>query len=711
MGFPGLNRKGKDKAKTAEQTNAEEAAAKEAAEKEAAEKAAQEQAATKIQAIERGKRDRKKVADKKAEQASAAAQEQKEDQPQSPVGDDVMQRGGAAEGEQDAAASPAAEEETEEPEQAQRCACGNVFMDDSMFCRKCGADRRDAPPPPPKRTYGDEIPYEEAVQRVQEGDLSFKVLAALTRKRDQMLMDMEEDTLDELMTGHNIDRMQSGQLDRSELHVKFSGAMKRREIRRVFLQFCRDRRGCGFRAWRLDIDLKGTNRVPYTDFTRNVMYMGLSLDEAMAVWHAYRPRGQAEVPLHFHEFDPAEWANLNGFLELLWKDFNFDMDIIWSYFDTDGGGSVDFEEFEEGMKKIGFRGHVGRIFYGLDTAAGGRLWKETMHYLFMVQPESHTKPEDSPLIREVQAWLDKQFGSAGKFCDTIGLVTATSSMSIHSVARKLTELHYAGNCLHTAIALSSCNQFVTRSDIIKVLGKLEASMGKGRKESLTYAGRCIQINTHCKDQVQLVRGSEKPDWNYSTYNPCAFNKSLGSKERHVFSIPFPRPLKDDVLDTQKKVVELQVQQRKASEEGDTVTYQILKSEIEKLRRLKARACPNGHVLVKETLTEEWRCGAILAANVQCRSTGFTEGKTRMRCAVCDFDICKLCYRAQALTKARVPPAKVTVVRPTVKKTAPPRSTKQETQRDLTEAPPSPDPLSECPSSPRAPPSQSPSSPR
>merc|ERR1719440_1389417 len=102
------------------------------------------------------------------------------------------------------------------------------------------------------------------------------------------------------------------------------------EFRRVFLKFCRDRRGSGLRAWRLDLDVRGVNRVPYLDFRNAAMHMGLTLAETRLVWAAYRPPGGSEsTPLEFHEFDPAEWDNLNMFLELLWTMGNFDLDMIW----------------------------------------------------------------------------------------------------------------------------------------------------------------------------------------------------------------------------------------------------------------------------------------------------------------------------------------------------------------------------------------------
>jgi len=381
------------------------------------------------------------------------------------------------------------------------------------------------------------VPFEQAVKRAQAGDTSLAVLASLSKKRDEMMAQLEDGVLDQLISGSSGKKKDRRNLITSE--VKTS-----REVKRLFLQFCRDRRGSGLRAWRLDIDLKGTNRVLYDEFSQNVMHMGLSLQEAMSIWKAFRPPGKTGTALRFHEFDPAEWSNLNGFLEILWNDFNFDIDLVWNYFDKNGDGSVGAQEFANGMNKIGFKGHAQRIFYSLDSAGVGSMWKETMHYLFMLQPESHEKPEDSPLIREFQAFVKSKFGTPGKLADKMGLLTAVSSVSIHSAARRLEQMGYKGNALHTAITISKCNQFVNRTDLIEACGCKE---GRGHRVSVSYAGRCMLQGAHDTDTIALTKIDEKPGWNDGTYDPCSFNRGLGKRERHGFSNPFPRPMRDEVL--------------------------------------------------------------------------------------------------------------------------------------------------------------------
>lgn len=58
------------------------------------------------------------------------------------------------------------------------------------------------------------------------------------------------------------------------------------------------------------------------------------------------------------------------------------------------------------------------------------------------------------------------------------------------------------------------------------------------------------INGHEMDVKAIANMGqldEKPKWNGGTYDPCSLNRTLGRRERHVFSIPFPRPVRDEVL--------------------------------------------------------------------------------------------------------------------------------------------------------------------
>lgn len=61
------------------------------------------------------------------------------------------------------------------------------------------------------------------------------------------------------------------------------------------------------------------------------------------------------------------------------------------------------------------------------------------------------------------------------------------------------------------------------------------------------------LNGHERDGIahgnmgRKSQKGDKPEWNNGVYDPCRFNKTLGSRERHVFSLPFCRPVKEEVL--------------------------------------------------------------------------------------------------------------------------------------------------------------------
>lgn len=385
---------------------------------------------------------------------------------------------------------------------------------------------------------------DRALKLAEHGAPSYSELARLAKVREQKLKTVDEAKLEELMG--------------ASLKMKMSIVVKpitpsdeaAKMMRRTFLKFCRDRRGSGLRAWRLDIDKHGTNRVPYLDFKHAAFSMGLSLDELRLAWQSWRPSGEGATPLEFHEFDPSEWTNLNALLEILWEEFNFDIDIIWSRFDLSGDGNVDLEEFVEGAERIGFTGNAKHIFYGMDTAGKGSLWKEELNYLLILQPESHGHPEDSPLVLELKAWMTKNFDTPDHFCDKMGLRFGGESMTIHSLARKLNSLGFNGDCLHTSMSLSRCHHYVSRQDFIEVMG---AKVGAVRHWSQkTYAGKCM-FKPYLKDNMAGEKSmtdptGKRPEWNSATFDPSPYNKTLGKRERHMFSYPHPRPMKDEMME-------------------------------------------------------------------------------------------------------------------------------------------------------------------
>jgi len=302
---------------------------------------------------------------------------------------------------------------------------------------------------------------------------------------------------------------------------------------------------------------RGINRVPYLDFRNAALHMGLNMKETRLAWAAYRPpEGCQATALEFHEFDPAEWDNLNQLLELFWDEFNFDMEVIWRMF-CRGDECATLDVFQAGLKKMGFQGDCKHIFYAMDTGGRGHLWKEDLNYLLILQPESHGNPEENPLVLELMEWIERCFASPNEFCDRLGLKFGGVSMTVHSFARKLDFLKYPGNCLHTALVLSRCNHFIGREDLVHIITGREKNKDYDVRLSRSYAGRCMfkprTADNAFRQKLTFDIHSEKPPWNEATFDPAPFNQCLGKRERHVFSMPYPRPIRDGLILDKKKV--------------------------------------------------------------------------------------------------------------------------------------------------------------
>jgi len=340
-----------------------------------------------------------------------------------------------------------------------------------------------------------------------------------------------------------------------------------KETKQVFIQFLRHRRGTTFRAWRLDIDRRNTNRVSYTDLMDACRHLGLSLNEARLVWRAFRPvkKGCPATPIEFHEFDPVEWTNLNVFLEVLWQELNFDLDLFWDILTQQKKGDrdaimnacVSLAEFDTAMKRLGFEGESQLIYYGLDTSGQGRLWKQELQYLKFIPPESHSHPEDSPLVKELKSWVNKTHrGDVNRLLHKMGLRHGGSSMSTTSLAHQLRRLGFPGDPLHTAMTCSRCNHHVCMDDLVELLQGHERCRG-----SMSYAGRHQAFQPAARRKLASDTSS-KPAWDSTVWSPIALNSLLCSRERHYFSGPFHRPVRDGM----KKDLDMRMKARQLEDE-------------------------------------------------------------------------------------------------------------------------------------------------
>lgn len=74
-------------------------------------------------------------------------------------------------------------------------------------------------------------------------------------------------------------------------------------------------------------------------------------------------------------------------MQFLERTIGDDLDEVWSFFDEDGGGTVDPEEFDDACRNIGYFGPVRVIFHVLDKDGEGSITAEEFCELELYQKE------------------------------------------------------------------------------------------------------------------------------------------------------------------------------------------------------------------------------------------------------------------------------------------------------------------------------------
>jgi len=152
-----------------------------------------------------------------------------------------------------------------------------------------------------------------------------------------------------------------------------------------FGNFLRQMRGAVLRAWRMDLDMKGTGNVLHSDFTVFCRRRQFPVWVTKAIWNALRPDG-CGLPIELFEVAPWEASNADALAQVLMNKCNGPPTISawWALLNPIGNGHLTQEEFKQACAKLGFQGNPTMIFRGLDTSGAGRLWKEEFAYLFKV---------------------------------------------------------------------------------------------------------------------------------------------------------------------------------------------------------------------------------------------------------------------------------------------------------------------------------------
>jgi len=250
----------------------------------------------------------------------------------------------------------------------------------------------------------------------------------------------------------------------------------REMARSALLESLRAKRGSVLRAWRLDLDIKGTGLVDEADFNRLCVIVGHG-DHMRAIWDAMRPgmfavnrpRGARVPPLALCELDPELAATAQQFAEALLARAAFNLDDAWGMLARHDSvrGSVPDEvtpgQFERCAECLGQPAAAEPLFGGL-AIGQGRVWREDFEYLWLLafhsldpaaQKEGRA-PACAASLEEGSGF--EEAGGVGGFAAALGLeigagpAKATKELKA-KVTQRLVMLGYRGDVRRAVLRL------------------------------------------------------------------------------------------------------------------------------------------------------------------------------------------------------------------------------------------------------------------
>jgi len=209
-------------------------------------------------------------------------------------------------------------------------------------------------------------------------------------------------------------------------------------------------RGCLLRAWRLDLDIRGTGSVSFVDFAQALRKVRGMNTSARSIWNSLRPDDDPR-PLQFYDIGGKEAENLDAFTEMLWQTSGFDLEKSWKALDASHRLVLFIDEFEIGVRRLGFYGDARLLYLGLDSEGIGRLTRSDFEYLTCVTRLTHHRLQaDVRPIADLVQWVQQNFGELDKFLYQLGLVDLDDTIMLSDFAMKLSTLGFEGDALQTA---------------------------------------------------------------------------------------------------------------------------------------------------------------------------------------------------------------------------------------------------------------------
>jgi Ca2+-binding EF-hand superfamily protein len=297
-----------------------------------------------------------------------------------------------------------------------------------------------------------------------------------------------------------------------------------------FIKLLQQRRGSMLRAWRLDLDIRGSGKVAYVDFAHACRQLHV-MSQAKNIWSSLRLKDDPR-PLEFSELGIEEAANLDAFAEVLWNALGLDLEKAWIYMDINSQRWLSLEDFEAGARKLGFDGNVKLIFKGLDSSGLGRVTRRDFEYLRLVTRVAPRKLQAHPgAIADLIQWVQRKLGGVEELIGRLGLMGQNAYISVGDLAVHLAALAFDGDALQAATraARNDGGNHVTAESLRQLFSSTLPS------PATWTASNYQKVNNFPSEQRN--GNSPRGAWNNGVCDLVAQNKTKPQGQRQYFSAP------------------------------------------------------------------------------------------------------------------------------------------------------------------------------
>jgi len=297
-----------------------------------------------------------------------------------------------------------------------------------------------------------------------------------------------------------------------------------------FVKLLQQHRGSILRAWRLDLDIRGSGKVAYVDFAHACRQLHV-MSQARNIWSSLRNKDDPR-PLEFSELGSEEAPNLDAFAEVLWNALGLDLEKAWMFMDVNFQRWLSLEDFEAGARKLGFDGNVKLLFKGLDSSGLGRVTRTDFEYLRLVTRVAPRKLQEHPgAIADLIQWVQRKLGGVEELIGRLGLMGQNAYITVGDLAVHLAALGFDGDALQAATraARNDGGNHVTAESLRQLFSSTLPSPTTWPLSNYQRAKNSPPELRNCN--------SARGVWNNGVCDLVAQNRTRPQGQRHYFSAP------------------------------------------------------------------------------------------------------------------------------------------------------------------------------